>query len=96
MARPGIAASPLADRVDLVGGSFFERVPPADLYTLKQILHDWDDSECVQILESIRASMPATRTTPEPTGWIALSLANAPLRPSPQQPRDARRATGPR
>ena len=59
MARPGIAASPFADRVDFVGGSFFEGVPAADLYTLKQILHDWDDSECVQILASIRASMPA-------------------------------------
>ncbi|MES2699947.1 MAG: methyltransferase [Pseudomonadota bacterium] len=58
LARPAVAASPLADRVELVGGSFFETVPAADLYTLKQILHDWDDAECRHILGSIRAAMP--------------------------------------
>jgi hypothetical protein len=54
-ARPVIAASPLAERVEIVGGSFFERVPVADLYLLKQILHDWHDDECRQILGQIRA-----------------------------------------
>ena len=41
----------LADRIDVVGGDFFKAVPPADLYVLKMILHDWDDDRCVQILE---------------------------------------------
>jgi len=57
LARPGVAAAPLADRVELVGGSFFDAVPAADLYLLKQILHDWDDAECREILRCIRAAM---------------------------------------
>ncbi|WP_338244283.1 methyltransferase [Aurantiacibacter hainanensis] len=57
-ARPRLEASPLAERVELVGGSFFERVPAADLYLLKQILHDWNDEECVTILRNIRAAIP--------------------------------------
>ena len=56
-ARGRIEASPLADRVEIVGGSFFESVPAADLYLLKQILHDWDDEECLAILRSIRTSI---------------------------------------
>lgn len=57
MARPVIAASPMSDRIELVGGSFFEQVPPADLYTMKQILHDWHDDECRQILANIRSAI---------------------------------------
>ena len=58
LARPVIAASPLADRVELVAGSFFDAVPVADLYLLKQILHDWTDEECRAILATIRQAMP--------------------------------------
>lgn len=57
MARPAIAASPVGDRVELVGGSFFEEVPAADLYTMKQILHDWHDDECRKILGNIRRAI---------------------------------------
>ena len=35
----------LADRVKAVSGDFFESVPAADLYLLKYILHDWDDTQ---------------------------------------------------
>ena len=50
------------ERIELVGGSFFDRVPPADLYTLKQILHDWSDDDCMAILKSIRdALLPGGR-----------------------------------
>jgi hypothetical protein len=52
-----IAGGPLAARIDIVAGSFFERVPPGDLFLLKQILHDWSDGECVEILSNIRAAM---------------------------------------
>ncbi|MFS8105087.1 acetylserotonin O-methyltransferase [Lentzea alba] len=44
--------------VDVVPGDFFVSVPPADLYLLKWILHDWNDDECVQILRNCRASAP--------------------------------------
>jgi hypothetical protein len=32
----------------------FEAVPKADAYSLKMILHDWNDTECVTILSNIR------------------------------------------
>ncbi len=48
----------VSDRVDRVGGSFFESVPPGgDVYLLKHILHDWNDDECVKILRKIREAM---------------------------------------
>ncbi len=47
----------LNDRFTTVGGDFFESVPPADLYMLKYILHDWDDDNCVRILKNCRASL---------------------------------------
>lgn len=59
LARPALAQSPLAARVELVAGSFFDKVPVADLYLLKQILHDWNDDECREILGSIRRAIPA-------------------------------------
>jgi hypothetical protein len=59
LARPVVEASPLSARVELCGGSFFESVPVADLYLLKQILHDWDDAECRAILACIRSAIPA-------------------------------------
>jgi hypothetical protein len=44
----------LNERVELVGGDFFEKVPPgADLYLLKWILHDWDDAQSLTILRNI-------------------------------------------
>jgi hypothetical protein len=41
----------VADRAAFVGGSFFDDVPPgADAYTLKSIIHDWDDDNALVIL----------------------------------------------
>lgn len=46
------------DRVDRVGGSFFESVPEGgDVYLLKHILHDWNDDECVKILRNVCEAM---------------------------------------
>ncbi|MBO7940915.1 methyltransferase [Streptomyces antibioticus] len=56
--RPRIEAAGLADRCELVGGDFFEKVPEGgDLYTMKWVLHDWDDASAVQILKSCRRVM---------------------------------------
>lgn len=44
----------LQDRCTYVGGDMFDQVPGADAYALKMILHDWDDSECVEILSNLR------------------------------------------
>ena len=53
----------LAGRVSAEGGSFFEAVPAgADAYILAQVLHDWDDDDCVRILEACRrAGGPGAR-----------------------------------
>ncbi|XP_022140296.1 xanthohumol 4'-O-methyltransferase-like [Momordica charantia] len=41
-----------------VGGDMFESVPKADAIFMKWILHDWDDKECVRILENCRKAIP--------------------------------------
>jgi hypothetical protein len=41
-------------RCTYVGGDMFSQVPAADAYTLKMILHDWSDDECVSVLSNLR------------------------------------------
>ncbi|MCC8939456.1 hydroxyneurosporene methyltransferase [Bradyrhizobium sp. Arg68] len=41
-------------RCSYVGGDMFTAVPKADAYSLKMILHDWSDSDCVRILSNVR------------------------------------------
>ncbi len=50
----GTAAS---DRIEVMGGSFFDSVPEGDLYLLKMILHDWTDEQSEAILRSIRSAV---------------------------------------
>jgi SAM-dependent methyltransferase len=48
----------VADRCDVVGGSFFESVPEGgDAYVLKSILHDWSDDDAERILRNVRAAI---------------------------------------
>jgi hypothetical protein len=56
-AQAAIERRGLADRCRAVGGDFFQAVPPADLYVLKHILHDWDDAQCATILGNCAASL---------------------------------------
>lgn len=51
--QPGIV-----DRIEIVGGSFFEAVPRADRIVLVSIVHDWDDERAVEILRTCRESLP--------------------------------------
>ncbi|MGC3971805.1 MAG: methyltransferase [Pirellulales bacterium] len=52
-AGPLFAASTVNDRSQLVGGSFFEGVPPGgDAYMMRHIIHDWYDDECRTILRN--------------------------------------------
>ncbi len=44
------------DRCAHVGGDMFKQVPPADAYSLKMILHDWNDQECIEILANLRGA----------------------------------------
>ncbi|TDH58309.1 methyltransferase [Dankookia rubra] len=61
--QPGVVAGAaavlreagVADRCEVVGGNFFERVPEGgDAYLLKTVLHDWDDAEARAILQACR------------------------------------------
>ena len=38
----------LQQRCQYVAGDMFEAVPKADAYSLKMILHDWNDAECIR------------------------------------------------
>lgn len=56
-AEAAAEADGLSARFTTVGGDFFEKVPAADLYILKWIMHDWDDDDCVRILKNCRAAL---------------------------------------
>lgn len=56
-----LEARGVQSRVEMVAGSFFERLPlGCDAYLLKNILHDWDDDACVRILRVCREAMTPT------------------------------------
>lgn len=66
--RPGVVAEALrqfeaAGLAERAGGQptdFMESVPAGgDAYVLANVLHDWDDEDCVRILANVRLSMPA-------------------------------------
>jgi hypothetical protein len=50
----------LSDRCETIAGSFFESVPEGgDIYSMRWILHDWEDSKSLTILENIKKVLPA-------------------------------------
>ena len=54
-----LRAPGVAERVEVVAGSFFDGVPTgADAYLLKLVLHDWDDESAGQILGRLREAVP--------------------------------------
>ncbi|MED6204439.1 hypothetical protein PIB30_009180 [Stylosanthes scabra] len=44
--------------VEKVGGDMFESVPNGDAILIKQILHDWDDEDCLKILKNCHKAIP--------------------------------------
>ena len=62
-AEPRIAAAGLAGRCELVGGSFFDGVPPgADVYVLSRILHGLGDDRASSVLRRVGdAARPGAR-----------------------------------
>lgn len=57
-AKPYVEAQGLSDRCELVSGSFFESVPSGgDAYTMKSIIHDWDDERAIAILKNCHQAM---------------------------------------
>jgi hypothetical protein len=62
-APPLLAASGVEARCEVVGGSFFDGVPPgADAYMMVAVLHDWDDERSIAILKRIRKAMAEDAT----------------------------------
>ena len=52
----------LSQRVEIQSGDFFERVPPAEVLIMKNVLHDWNDEKCQIILSRCRQAMqPSSR-----------------------------------
>ena len=71
--RQVIAGNGLQDRCELIAGDFFQSVPSGgDVYTLKWVIHDWNDAQAVAILKNCRAAMPP---------HARLLLIEAPLSP---------------
>jgi len=55
-----IAKEHAGDRVELIPGDFFQdELPPADLYALGRILHDWNEEKIRRLLARIHAALPA-------------------------------------
>jgi len=62
----GADTETLGDRIECVGGDFFEAVPAgADCYTMKHIVHDWSDEHCRILLGNIATAM-------DPNGRVLL------------------------
>jgi acetylserotonin N-methyltransferase len=58
-AHPHIVASNAADRLEAIEGDFFaDALPPADLYALGRIIHDWDEEKIGVLLGKIHAALP--------------------------------------
>jgi SAM-dependent methyltransferase len=47
----------IASRLEYIGGDMFESVPPADVYVMKHIIHDWDDERCIRLLRNCNQSL---------------------------------------
>ena len=52
-ARPVLERQGVADRCLLYPGDLFAPPPPADLYLLASVLHDWDDTHAARILTAL-------------------------------------------
>jgi acetylserotonin N-methyltransferase len=59
LARDLVGASGLADRVEVIAGDFFaDPLPPADLYALGRILHDWSEEKIAALLRKVYDALP--------------------------------------
>ena len=53
-----LRAPDIVERCEIVGGDFFESVPPdGDAYILSRVIHDWDDNAALKILGQCRRAI---------------------------------------
>lgn len=58
-ARSTLHAAGVADRTEVVGGSFLEPLPAGrDVYVLAAVLHNWPDREAAEVLQRCAAALP--------------------------------------
>ncbi len=80
-AEPFLADRNLADRIDRIEGDIFGTIDAtADVYVLKDVLHDWDDERCRKILNAVAASMPSG------SRLVVVEMIQHPNRPNPFSP----------
>ncbi len=66
-AEAHIAASRARDRIGCAAGDFFrDPLPRASLYALGKILHDWNDTRCLELLRRVHAAL-------EPGGAVLIA-----------------------
>ncbi|XVE48795.1 hypothetical protein DITRI_Ditri01bG0031400 [Diplodiscus trichospermus] len=53
-----VAVAPKFDGIENVGGNMFECIPNADAAFIMQVLHDWDDEECIKVLKKCKEALP--------------------------------------
>ena len=57
-AKKLLNAHGVSSRCELIGGNFFESVPTGcDAYLMKHIIHDWNDEQCITLLQNCRKAM---------------------------------------
>lgn len=72
-----LAEKGLAQRCEAVGGDFFKSVPAGgDVYSMRWILHDWEDEKALTILRNIHQVLPDN-------GKLLLAEAVVPEGPEP-------------
>jgi acetylserotonin N-methyltransferase len=60
VARELVAASDVADRIEVTAGDFFTGpLPEADLFALGRILHDWEEGKIHKLLRAIYDRLPS-------------------------------------
>ncbi|CAK9223092.1 unnamed protein product [Sphagnum jensenii] len=52
-----IADAPTMPGIEHVGGSMFESVPSGDTIFIKRIMHDWNDENCLKILNNCQKAL---------------------------------------
>ncbi|KAI3912569.1 hypothetical protein MKW92_040705 [Papaver armeniacum] len=52
------AESPKMPNITKISGDMFEFIPSADAIFMKNILHDWGDDKCIQILKRCKEALP--------------------------------------
>lgn len=71
----------LEDRIDAVPGDIFSAITAtADVYLLKDVLHDWDDEHCRKILSTVAAAMPSG------SRLVLIETLQQPNTPNPMAP----------